>query len=510
MTQQVVNIGSTANDGTGDPLRTAFTKINANTTELYNRMGLKTPYEFGALGGATDDTTALLAWIATGKCIIPAGTIFNCAATLVVPTDGTVIGSGLDCGINFTNSAVPGIQCGTGIFTGPYTSRQILRDFKVTGVCTAGVFVKHATHIQMNNILSAITGGYGFDFADTFGCNYTNLSTNESGGGVSFTGACFRFRDGFNANYLSDLYTSNTNAPYAFYIGRSAESGSPSTLTGNVIDVPIAQGTLVGVYLGEGVNGLNINSYYSEQVKSALVCGDTNAVNRPHGVTWDGGYFSGVRSSVYGGTYLGETVLDINQAIGMTFNSPIFNMRPHNLDAPITITPTSGGSNGAIYPLINPDGTINSLQIVNPGESYAAAPTLSFGGAGTGATATCTVSNGKIATVTLTAPGSGYTRTTPVAVRYFSVRAVTFNDPQIVTAGGALWPWVVRATGGATTRGGIRINNDVSITQPAALAGNSGNCDVNKTDDNTSRYYVMRRDDAGSLQLQSFIPAVYP
>lgn len=35
MAQQVINIGGTANDGTGDPLRTAFTKCNQNFAELY-------------------------------------------------------------------------------------------------------------------------------------------------------------------------------------------------------------------------------------------------------------------------------------------------------------------------------------------------------------------------------------------------------------------------------------------------------------------------------------------
>lgn len=35
MTYQAVGIGSAANDGTGDPLRTAFTKVNANFVELY-------------------------------------------------------------------------------------------------------------------------------------------------------------------------------------------------------------------------------------------------------------------------------------------------------------------------------------------------------------------------------------------------------------------------------------------------------------------------------------------
>ena len=34
MARQAINIGSSANDGTGDPLRTAFDKINDNFVEL--------------------------------------------------------------------------------------------------------------------------------------------------------------------------------------------------------------------------------------------------------------------------------------------------------------------------------------------------------------------------------------------------------------------------------------------------------------------------------------------
>ena len=39
MAKQSIGIGSAANDGTGDPLRTAFAKINDNFTELYNATG---------------------------------------------------------------------------------------------------------------------------------------------------------------------------------------------------------------------------------------------------------------------------------------------------------------------------------------------------------------------------------------------------------------------------------------------------------------------------------------
>lgn len=36
MPQQIINIGALPNDGTGDPMRTAFQKTNANFTELYS------------------------------------------------------------------------------------------------------------------------------------------------------------------------------------------------------------------------------------------------------------------------------------------------------------------------------------------------------------------------------------------------------------------------------------------------------------------------------------------
>ncbi len=35
MAKQTINVGTSANKGDGDPLRTAFTKINQNFTEVY-------------------------------------------------------------------------------------------------------------------------------------------------------------------------------------------------------------------------------------------------------------------------------------------------------------------------------------------------------------------------------------------------------------------------------------------------------------------------------------------
>ena len=44
MTKLVINIGALQNDGTGDPLRTAFTKVNSNFTEVYTALDTKAMY----------------------------------------------------------------------------------------------------------------------------------------------------------------------------------------------------------------------------------------------------------------------------------------------------------------------------------------------------------------------------------------------------------------------------------------------------------------------------------
>lgn len=53
MTRQVINIGNSANDGTGDPLRTAFDKINDNFVELYGADEDATTFVNPTLAGAT-------------------------------------------------------------------------------------------------------------------------------------------------------------------------------------------------------------------------------------------------------------------------------------------------------------------------------------------------------------------------------------------------------------------------------------------------------------------------
>ena len=69
MTQQTINLGITANDGTGDPLRTAFLKINANFTDVYNQMNslniFTIPSQTGKGGAVLTTNGSTLSWSTT-------------------------------------------------------------------------------------------------------------------------------------------------------------------------------------------------------------------------------------------------------------------------------------------------------------------------------------------------------------------------------------------------------------------------------------------------------------
>jgi hypothetical protein len=53
MAREVINVGSAPNDGTGDPLRTAYQKCNNNFGELYTRYQETVPTtSVGTIGDA--------------------------------------------------------------------------------------------------------------------------------------------------------------------------------------------------------------------------------------------------------------------------------------------------------------------------------------------------------------------------------------------------------------------------------------------------------------------------
>ena len=114
MSQQTINIGSAANDGTGDPLRTAFDKINDNFNEVYDKLGGSglsniTLTESTITNTITNGDLTIDA-NGTGKVVIEGDLVVNGTNTQIETTQLTVEDNFLE--LNSSNSSGADIDAG--------------------------------------------------------------------------------------------------------------------------------------------------------------------------------------------------------------------------------------------------------------------------------------------------------------------------------------------------------------------------------------------------------------
>jgi len=101
MTQLTINLGSYANDGTGDDLRTAFTKVNTNFTDLYSKINTVNGVNLGSGQGifAADPAGILQFKSLTGSngiAVTSTATSVNIAGYTLSTDTNAVLGSNLN------------------------------------------------------------------------------------------------------------------------------------------------------------------------------------------------------------------------------------------------------------------------------------------------------------------------------------------------------------------------------------------------------------------------------
>lgn len=101
MTQLTINLGSYANDGTGDDLRTAFTKVNTNFTDLYSKINTVNGVNLGSGQGifAADPAGVLQFKSLTGSngiTVTSTATSVNIAGYTLSSDTNAVLGSNLN------------------------------------------------------------------------------------------------------------------------------------------------------------------------------------------------------------------------------------------------------------------------------------------------------------------------------------------------------------------------------------------------------------------------------
>ena len=116
MARQTINIGTNANDGTGDPLRTAFDKINDNFAELYVDSDASTVLEHDTapkLAGNLDTNGQTITTdVTNGNVTVNA----NGTGIISLTSDTTVTGNMTVTGKIFLGDTATDITQVTGIF----------------------------------------------------------------------------------------------------------------------------------------------------------------------------------------------------------------------------------------------------------------------------------------------------------------------------------------------------------------------------------------------------------
>ena len=145
MAKQTIGIGTSANDGTGDALRTAFTKVNENFTEVYtnaNPQLIVASYVDGtAVTGTTTETLSR-------SLLIPANTFTSNGMLEVLcrmTKTGTAGVSSIKIYKNTSNTLTGATQIGvlTNLQSAASLYSQGIRTFRInsntlTGLTTAG------------------------------------------------------------------------------------------------------------------------------------------------------------------------------------------------------------------------------------------------------------------------------------------------------------------------------------------------------------------------------------
>ena len=233
MTKQTINIGLTSNDGTGDPLRTAFQKINDNFAELYG-----------------DDSSAdtFISPHITTPTIIGTATIDN----LIFNDTDISTATNANLNLNPGGTGTIELQAATNI-TGNTT---LTGTVGITGAVTATSFAGPLTGNVTGNLTGNVTG------------NVTgNLTGNVTG---AVTGNASSATYSSAVTLTADNSTAATNFP--LFVSAATGNLSPRTDTG------FTYNPSTGVLTTTSVTG-NLTGDVTGNLSTATISASSNDIN---------------------------------------------------------------------------------------------------------------------------------------------------------------------------------------------------------------------------------------
>jgi hypothetical protein len=253
MSLQTINLGTYANDGTGDDLRTAFTKVNANFAILNTEAGIAGAVNLGSGTGVFKDQNInnleFKTLTSTGNTvsITNTATTVNLESTFAnvqADTNPTLGGN-----LHLNNFSISGGDVQTTIYgADPRIDSSLL-----------SLLISNNSNfdIDLGNSFTSNTGGYNLDFGSTFGTvandvDFGSFDTNPLGvsGGYDLTltgnltvAGGYSLTFNLSGNTQLTLPTSGTVATASYNLGNFAATTSNGLL--NIITDPSGTGRLV-------------------------------------------------------------------------------------------------------------------------------------------------------------------------------------------------------------------------------------------------------------------------
>ena len=213
MAQQTIGIGSAVNDGTGDPLRTAFTKTNANFTELYTSVaGLQSSDADLTAIAALSGTSGFLKKTGTNSWALDTNTYLTAETYTGTVTSASIVSANGFAGTVATSTSTPAITLTTSI----------------TGVLKGnGTAISAAT---AGTDYVAPGGALGTPSSGTLtNCTFPTLNQNTTGSAATLTTA--RSINGVSFNGSADITV----------------TAAAGTLTGTTLNSTVVSSSLTSV-----------------------------------------------------------------------------------------------------------------------------------------------------------------------------------------------------------------------------------------------------------------------
>ena len=439
MAKQTIFRGTVANDSTGESARIFCGKINDNFTELYDRtVSVK---DFGAKGdGVTDDWAAIRAALDSGAAsiYIPATPLgyysskcFNLKSRVYIYGDlrqsefGSVVPVTF---IKFANNTCGFIVHASDTNANDYGYGNVIVS-PATGTAH-GTIIEGLIVLRGTGAATTIDGvTHGMRLRDAAKIRHCHVS-GFAGNGIHIVSTSVtsdqELRGHANLWHLEDVACVNNfhgvyvsgddaNAGYGLLVNSNNNAGWgiwDDSFLGNTWVACHASVNALGAYKTSNINARSIfvGCYQEDGQLSNIIPpsvhvgglsdpgngGAINLKNVPGAKNFNRTNVTGVGTITITAAGSGYT-----SAPAVTFGAPTG-----------AVTATATAVIGATDYL---NQKIVRITITNAGSGYGSVPTVTIGGDGSGATAVATIEGGIVKSITVTAPGSGYT-TAPVTI----------------------------------------------------------------------------------------------